>query len=116
MSSTIGLSDEAPEVVRRYFEHDAKRDMAAIVALFAEDATVVDEGQTRHGTAEIQGWQSGPASTYTYTTEILDSERHAPNRYVVTGRLTGNFPGGTADLRWDFTVADDRISRLVIAP
>lgn len=115
-SSTIGLSDEAPDVVGRYFEHDAKRDIAAIVALFAEDATVVDEGQTRHGTAEIQAWQTGPASTYTYTTEVLASEQHAANRYVVTGRLTGNFPGGTADLRWDFTVVGDRISRLVIAP
>lgn len=114
--STLGLGDEAPEVVRRYFEHDAKRDIAAIVALFAEDATVVDEGRTRHGTAEIQAWQTGPASTYTYTTEILGSERHGSNRCLVTGRLTGNFPGGIADLRWDFTVAADRISRLVIAP
>ena len=70
-SSMIGLSDEAPEVVRRYFEHDANRDIASIVALFAEDAIVVDEGHTRHG---------------------------------------------TADLRWDFTVEGDRISRLVVAP
>ena len=115
-SSMIGLSDEAPEVVRRYFEHDANRDIASIVALFAEDAIVVDEGHTRHGTAEIEAWQVGPASTYIYTTEVLESVARAANRYVVTGRLTGNFPGGTADLRWDFTVAGDRISRLVIAP
>jgi hypothetical protein len=32
------------------------------------------------------------------------------------GRLTGNFPGGTADLTWDFTITADKISRLVIAP
>ena len=31
---------------------------------------------------------------------------------MVTGRLTGDFPGGTADLRWDFTVAGDRVTRL----
>jgi hypothetical protein len=35
---------------------------------------------------------------------------------VVTGRLTGNFPGGTAELKWDFTVAGGRIGRLIIAP
>ena len=115
-SIMIGLSEEAPEVVRRYFEHDAERDIAAIVALFTEDAIVVDEGQTRDGTAEIQAWQTGPASTYTYTTEVLQSEPLTANRHVVTGRLTGNFPGGTADLRWDFTTVGDRISRLVIAP
>jgi hypothetical protein len=35
---------------------------------------------------------------------------------VVDVRLTGNFPGGTADLRFDFTVTHDRITHLVIAP
>jgi hypothetical protein len=34
----------------------------------------------------------------------------------LTGRLTGNFPGGTADLRWDFSIAGQQITRLVIAP
>jgi len=39
----------------------------------------------------------------------------APTTYVVTGRLTGNFPGGTADLNWDFTIAGQHITRLIIA-
>jgi hypothetical protein len=42
---------------------------------------------------------------------VLKADRHA-----VTGRLTGNFPGGTAELKWDFTVTDGRIRQLVIAP
>ena len=104
------------DVIRRYFELDADRDIDAIVALFSDDATVVDEGETRHGTAEIRAWQIGPASKYTYTTEVLDTVALAADRYVVTGRLTGNFPGGTAELKWDFTVAGGRIRRLVIAP
>ena len=29
----------------------------------------------------------------------------APNRRLVRGRLTGNFPGGVADLYWDFTAS-----------
>jgi len=29
--------------------------------------------------------------------------------------LTGNFPGGTADLNWDFTIAGQHITRLIIA-
>jgi hypothetical protein len=33
-----------------------------------------------------------------------------------TGRLTGNFPSGTADLRSDFPGTDARIGRLLIAP
>src|SRR3954453_22814895 len=113
MSNTaIGPAD----IIRRYFELDAGRDIDAIVALFSADATVVDEGETRHGTTEIRAWQIGPASKYTYTTEVLGTVALTPDRHVVTGRLAGNFPGGTTDLKWDFTVAGGRIRRLVIAP
>ena len=103
-------------LIRRYFELDADRDIDSIVALFSTDATVVDEGETRHGIAEIRAWQIGPASRYTYTTQILDTVALEPERYLITGRLTGDFPGGTAELKWDFTVTAGRITRLVIAP
>jgi hypothetical protein len=103
-------------LVRRYFELDANRDIDSMLALFSDDATVVDEGETRQGIAEIRAWQTGPASRYTYTTQVLGTVALTPDRYVVTGRLTGNFPGGTAELKWDFTVAGGRIGRLVIAP
>jgi hypothetical protein len=106
----------APDVITRYFELDADRDIDSILTLFADDATVVDEGETRRGAAEIRAWQLGPASKYTYTTEVQGVEALSPHRYLVSGRLTGNFPGGTADLKWDFTIADGQITRLVIAP
>ena len=104
------------DLIRRYFDLDVDRDIESIVALFSDDAIVVDEGQTRHGTEEIRAWQVGPASEYTYTTEILGTVALEADRYVVTGRLAGNFPGGGAELTWDFTVAGGRISRLVIEP
>ena len=58
----------------------------------------------------------GPASRFAYTTEILGTESDGPDRHVVTARLTGNFPGSTVVLRHDFTLAGERIARLVIAP
>jgi hypothetical protein len=105
-----------PAVIQRYFDLDADRDVDSIVALFTEDAVVVDEGETRHGTTEIRAWQTGAASAYSYTTELIGAEALTADRYVVTGRLTGNFPGGTVVLNFDFIVAGDRISRLEIAP
>ena len=110
MSATI------PEAISRYFEFDAQRDIDSIVALFADNATVVDEGEAREGSDAIRAWQVGPASKYEYTTEVSGTESLGADRYLVTGRLTGNFPGGTGDLKWDFTIAGDRITRLVIAP
>ena len=92
------------------------RDIDSIVNLFADVATVIDEGEERHGKAEIRAWQTGAASKYTYTTEITSAEAPSPDRCVVTGRLTGNFPRGTADLKWEFTIAGQHITRLIIAP
>jgi hypothetical protein len=114
-SSVSGL-ERVPDVIRRYFLLDAEREIDSIVALFTDDATVIDEGETRHGTIAIRAWQTGPASQYTYTTDVLATDSLTAERFVVTGRLTGNFPGGTAELKWDFTVAGGRISQLVIAP
>jgi ketosteroid isomerase-like protein len=107
---------QMPELITRYFEYDAVRDVEAIVALFTDDASVTDEGEARQGVAAIRDWQLGPASRYTYHTELHGTEQVAPDRYLVTGRLTGDFPGGTADLRWDFTIAGSKIGRLAIAP
>jgi hypothetical protein len=105
-----------PDVIRRYFELDASRAIDSIVSLFSDDATVTDEGEARRGKSEIRDWQTGPASKYTYTTEVLAIEAADQHRYVVAGRLTGDFPGGTAELKWDFKLVGDQIDRLIIAP
>jgi len=107
---------DLPAVIRNYFALDADRAIDSIMALFTDDATVIDEGETRHGTAQIRAWQDGPASKYTYATEVLGADALAANRYIIAGRLTGNFPGGTAELKWDFTLAGDQINQLIIAP
>ncbi|MHB8691481.1 MAG: nuclear transport factor 2 family protein [Solirubrobacteraceae bacterium] len=93
------MSAALPSVISRYFDSMAERDTDAIVALFADDATVVDEGEARHGVDAIRAWRDGPATAWTYTTELLDTETTGPDRVLITGRLTGNFPGGTGELK-----------------
>lgn len=60
MSNTSNVSglEGVPDVIRRYFVLDADREVDSIVALFSDDATVVDEGETRHGTTAIRAWAS----------------------------------------------------------
>jgi ketosteroid isomerase-like protein len=108
--------DSGTDAIRRYFELEAEHDLDGLVALFSADATVVDESETRQGTQEIRAWRTGAASAYSYSTEIRAIEHDGPGRYRVDGRITGDFPGGTADLQWDFTVVGNHIERLVIAP
>jgi ketosteroid isomerase-like protein len=110
------LPDNVPDVVGRYFDFAARRDVEAIVALFTDDATVIDEGETRRGIDAIRAWQTGPVAKYEYTTTIADSEALGGDQYRVAVRLEGNFPGGIADLNYDFAVDGNRVSRLRIAP
>jgi ketosteroid isomerase-like protein len=105
-----------PEVITRYFDADARRDTDTIVSLFTEDAVVIDESETWRGSNEIRAWREGPAARYEYTTEVHGTDRAGDDEYIATGRLEGNFPGGTAALRWRFTLAGDLIRRLHIAP
>jgi hypothetical protein len=52
----------------------------------------VDERETHRGTAAIRAWRLGPASKYRYETEIFTGEAPGVDRFVVSGRITGNFP------------------------
>jgi hypothetical protein len=107
--------EDLPDAIRRYFEADARRDTEAIQTLFSEEAIVIDEGEAHSGIGAIRSWREEVTSKYEYTTEVLDSQRTSENEYVLTGRLAGNFPGGTADLTWRFTLDGDHINRLHIA-
>ena len=75
----------APAVISRYFELDGERDVDGVTALFADDATVVDERETHHGTAAIRAWRLGPASRFAYTTK--SSEPNPTARIATWSRL-----------------------------
>lgn len=103
-----------PTAIERYFESDSRRDIEAILALFTSDATVIDDGRAWRGPAEIRAWQLGPASQYKYTVTLLGIEAAGGETSVAACRLEGNFPGGSAELRFRFTLAQDLIQRLEI--
>ena len=108
------MAVSAPDVIARYVAAQATRDFDTLLTLFADDAVVVDEGQTRLGASEIRAWQETVATAYEYTTELRGVEAVGEGMYVVRVHLEGNFPGGTVDLRYRFTIEGDRIQRLEI--
>jgi len=57
-----------------------------------------DENQTHRGTEEIKTWAQDVRRKSDFKTEILRSAER-PNGAVVTAKLSGNFPGGSARLR-----------------
>ena len=110
------MTTSNPAVITRYFAAQAARNFDTLVTLFADDAIVIDEGKTRRGTKEIRAWRENVASVYEYTTDLVGVEAADEAEYVARVHLEGNFPGGTVDLHYRFTVDGDSIRRLEIAP
>jgi hypothetical protein len=106
-----------PAVIAGYLEASADAGRRqSLLASFAPDASVTDEGIRHEGRSAIEGWLSTAASEYTYTTTLLGQRRDDPERWVVLARLDGNFPGGVAELKYRFRIRGGEIADLVIAP
>lgn len=103
-----------PEPIAAYVTTD-KWDAEAIARCFNQDAVVKDEGHIYTGVAAIQHWKAASAAKFTYTNEPLAQERR-DGMVIVTSRLTGNFPGSPADLRFCFRLERGKIASLEIIP
>ncbi|GAA1560139.1 hypothetical protein GCM10009789_11780 [Kribbella sancticallisti] len=114
------MAQHLPHAIKRFLrEADPQHKANAhdLLAAFATDATVVDDdGTTYTGHDEIHRWRAAESSEYTYTVEISHVEKFDDTRYVVTTHLEGDFPGGVVDVIYRFTLADDLIAHLQIAP
>jgi len=109
------MPDLVPDVVNRYFVALNSSDREGLLALFAPDAVVVDEGETWRGMNEIRTWVGNVAFRFQYIAEVLGVETGGDGDYVARTRLEGNFPGGTVELNVRFDVEGGQIRRLEIA-
>jgi hypothetical protein len=107
------MSQQTPPVIDRYLAAAQAGDAAALAACFTADGSALDEGNSYRGHAEIIRWREG-LREWTYTVAVLGSEPISATAYRVAVRLEGNFPGGTADLSYEFQLADGLISELRI--
>jgi hypothetical protein len=103
-----------PEPIAAYFSADTG-DSEAVAQCFTDNAVVKDEGHTYHGRAAIKQWKAEASAKYQYTSEPLACEE-TDGKFVVTSRLTGNFPGSPVNLRFFFTLEADKIASLEITP
>jgi hypothetical protein len=114
-SSTI-QPNQLPATIRAFLAAQTAGEVDAMIRTFAPTAEVVDEGHTFRGTDEVLGFLRKGGSEYTYTTELVGAERVDDEHWVAVNHLEGDFPGGVVDLRYRFTLADDLITHLTIAP
>ena len=103
-----------PKPIAAFFAAE-KADGEAVSQCFTEDAIVKDEGHTYHGRAAIKQWKTEASAKYQYTCEPFACDQQG-GKFVVTSRLTGNFPGSPVDLRFFFELDADKIASLEIIP
>ncbi len=108
------MSLELPKPIAAYFTADTQN-AAAVARSFTETAVVHDEGHTYRGRAAIEQWKANASAKYQYTSELLTCEQQA-GKTIVTCRLTGNFPGSPANLRYFFELEGGKIASLEICP
>ena len=101
-----------PPPIAAYFEADT-RDADRLAQCFTENAVVIDERREHRGRAAIARWKADAATKYHYTSEPIGIKT-AGTELTVTARLVGDFPGSPINLRYHFTLEEDKIARLEI--
>ena len=109
------INAKLPQPIADYFQAANAHNTDGVVAAFAEDALVTDEGHTYRGRAAIQRWKADASAKYQYTSEPLACEQK-DGTVVVTSRLTGTFPGSPVTLRFFFVQEGDQIAALEVLP
>lgn len=103
-----------PEPIESYFEAD-RRDGRAVARCFTNDGVVIDEGRTHTGSAAIEAWKSAASAQYSYVAEPFALEKK-DRAYIVTSKVTGDFPGSPVNLRYTFTLERGKVASLEIKP
>jgi hypothetical protein len=108
------MKPDLPDVLRRYFQAQNDHDIDAMVACFASDAAVRDEGRDIIGTDAIRAWKAETSAKYHVMAEPIESRSEA-DRTIVVAKVSGTFAGSPASLTYRFGFSGDgRISALAI--
>ncbi len=99
----------------RFVESMNAQKSADFIACFTPDAIVEDEGHTHRGTAEIQVWIEEAFEKYQPVLEVT-AATCSETGAVITGSVSGTFPGSPIVLHYHLTIAQDQITALKCLP
>lgn len=102
-----------PAPIQTYFEADRRHARDALIAAFAPDAAVMDEGERHVGRQAIGAWWSETKSRYKAVLEPLEL-REGEGAVRVLARVSGDFSGSPITLSFAFQLDDGRIKTLEI--
>jgi hypothetical protein len=97
---------QLPKPIELYFASENTHDVSALELCFAADAVVRDEGRTIRGLDAIKAWRTEAGGKYRHTVEPLAIVAR-DGKSIVTGKITGNFPGSPIELDHVFEINGD---------
>lgn len=107
------MIDNLPKPIALYVSAENSGDSTLLDECFAADAIVRDESETHKGLTAIKDWKAETKRKYQHTVDPLRiAERDG--KFILTNRLTGNFPGSPIELDFLFTLASGKIASLEI--
>ena len=105
---------DLPPPLHGYFEASSRYDPDALASLFADGATVRDEGEEMIGAAAIRAWAEKTFRKYRMTlTPVAVEQRQGA--MLVRVDVAGSFPGSPIRLGFRFEIAAGKIAALEIA-
>jgi len=104
------MNTELPPPIAAFFKAHNTRETDDFNALFTSDALVTDEAHEYRGTA-IKGWIDRATAEYKPTADVTDLAQ-VGDKTVVTAQVSGTFPGSPVQLRYNFTLKNDKIAAL----
>ena len=109
------MTIKLPHPIDRYFTAQNAHDVDAMVACFAPDAQVRDEGEDHVGRDAIRDWKSEAVVKLAVSVAPFEV-RKDHGQAIVTATVSGNFPGSPVDLTFFFGLSDGLIETLEIRP
>jgi hypothetical protein len=108
------MLNDLPHPIAAYLAANARLNADGMLAAFATDAVVKDEGSERRGREAIKAWiQSATiAARAVFTPDTVEREGQI---VILEGPTAGDFPGSPIRFRFRFLLQDDEISQLEIA-
>jgi len=110
---SYGVASNLPKPIALYIAAENSGDANLFGQCFAENGVVSDENETHKGLAAIKKWKAETKKKYQHTVDP-QSVKEDGGKFIVTNRLTGNFPGSPIELDFIFTLQGDKILSLEI--
>ena len=107
------MSSKLPQLIAAFVQAKNDHDSNALIACFADNAVVHDEGKELFGVAAIKKWIEASNAKYQVALDVVRFIERKDGS-ILTAQVSGNFEGSPVSLDYHLTINEGKISRLSI--